>query len=40
MAELADAIAGYHRLLREAKYQELGWAEKFHEEMRRINAGV
>src|ERR1700761_1310345 len=35
MAELADAIAGYHRLLREAKYQELGWAEKFHEEMRR-----
>jgi hypothetical protein len=35
MAELADAIAGYHRLLQEAKYQELAWADEFHEEMRR-----
>src|SRR5436305_3106268 len=35
MAELADAIAGYHRLLDDAKYQELGWAERFHDEMRR-----
>ncbi|HEX4770066.1 MAG TPA: hypothetical protein VH351_04490 [Bryobacteraceae bacterium] len=35
MAELANAIAGYHRLLHEPKYQDLEWAEKFHVEMRR-----
>jgi hypothetical protein len=35
MAELADAIAGYHRLLDDAKYQELGWAEKLQDDMRR-----
>lgn len=35
MAELPDAVAEYHRLLQDPKYQEFGWADKFHEDMRR-----
>jgi hypothetical protein len=34
MAGLADVIAGYHRLLADAKYRDLAWAENLQERMR------